>query len=345
MPVVGADELRECMEAIYEGVGVPPEEARLVARHQLENSLAGHDSHGALRTPAYVRLIQEGRIVPGARWEILNDYPATLLVDGHWGLGFVVTEAAMELALEKARTVGVAALSIRRQGHVGRLGAYTAQAAEAGMAALMMADSGRAPKAVVPFGGTDARLGTNPISIGLPADVPGNVVVDFATSAVAGGKIRFAHGSGNAVPKGWIVDRDGNPSTDPAAFLNGGTLMPLGGDQGHKGYALSFAVESLAAVLSGIGFGSDPDGFPNDGILLVLLNIAMFRSLEGFREEMREFVEYVKASPPAPGVETVLYPGELEQRRREERLRDGIAVPEKIWSELQSLRRQFVASP
>jgi LDH2 family malate/lactate/ureidoglycolate dehydrogenase len=328
------------MQEIYVGAGVPEDEASTMAAHQLEATLTGHDSHGAVRTPGYVQLIHEKRIVPGASMEVLEDHPGSLLVDGHWGLGFVQTERALELALEKARTVGVCGLSIRRQGHVGRLGHYTGRAADAGMAAMMMADSGRGPKGVVPFGGTDARLGTNPISIALPADVPGNVVVDMATSAVAGGKIRLAHSAGQQVPSGWLVDRDGRPTTDPRTYLEGGALMPLGGDQGHKGYGLSFAIESLAAVLSGIGYGSDPVGFPNDGVLIVLLNISMFRSLEGFRAEMGEFASYVKASPPAPGFTEVLYPGELEQRRKAERLKAGIDVPEKLWNELQSLREQ-----
>lgn len=340
MPTLSPEDLLSCMYDVYTGVGVPADEAETMSAHQLEATLTGHDSHGAVRTPTYVRLIEEGRIVPGAPMDVLEEHPASLLVDGNWGLGFVVTEKALELALEKARTVGVAALSIRRQGHVGRLGHYTGIAAQAGMAALMMADSGRGPKGVVPFGGTDARLGTNPISIALPADVPGNVVVDMATSAVAGGKIRFAHGAGKQVPAGWLVDRHGKPTTDPAAYLEGGALMPLGGDQGHKGYGLSFAVESLAAVLSGIGYGSDPVGFPNDGVLIILLNISMFRPLDGFRAEMAEFAEYVKASPPAPGFTEVLYPGEIEQRNRAERLRTGIEVPEKIWRQLEDLRRR-----
>ncbi|MDD9207556.1 Ldh family oxidoreductase, partial [Georgenia sp. 10Sc9-8] len=162
MPVVAVPDLSRLMHEIYTGAGVPADEAEIMTAHQIEASLAGHDSHGAVRTPTYVRLMEEGRIVPGATMEVLQDHPASLLVDGHWGLGFVQTERALELALEKARNVGVAALSIRRQGHVGRLGHYTGRAADAGMAAMMMADSGRGPKGVVPFGGTDARLGTNP---------------------------------------------------------------------------------------------------------------------------------------------------------------------------------------
>lgn len=340
MPTVEPAELRRCIEDIYAVAGVPAEEAKIVAGHQIEASLMGHDSHGPVRTPSYVHLIEEGRIVPGASLEVLEDNPGSLLVDGHWGLGFVITERALDLALAKARTVGVAGLSVRRQGHVGRLGAYTQRAAGEGMVALMMADSGRGPKGVVPFGGSDRRLGTNPLSIALPADVPGNIVVDMATSAVAGGKVRYAQSSGAEVPRGWLVDKDGRPTTDPSDYFSGGALLPLGGDQAHKGYALSFAVESLAAVLSGIGFGADPDGFHNDGILIVLLNVAMFRSLEGFRDEMRQFVEYIKASPPAPGHEEVLYPGELEQQRRAQRLVDGIPVPEKVWDQLQTLRER-----
>ena len=329
------------MERIYVGAGVPADEAAIVARHQLEATLMGHDSHGAVRTPTYVRLIEEGRVVPGAPWEVLDEHPGSLLVDGHWGLGYVVTEKALARGLEKARGMGVVAVSVRRQGHIGRLGAYTARAADEGMIALLMADSGRGPKGVVPFGGSDARLGTNPISIAIPADVPGNVVVDMATSAVAGGKIRFAAGAGKEIPVGWLLNADGNPTTDPNLYVGGsGALLPLGGDQGHKGYALSFAVESLAAVLSGIGFGADPEGFPNDGILLLLINVGVFRSLDGFRAEMREFVSYVKASPPAPGFDEVLYPGELEQRRMDER-RDGVDVPDGIWERLQQLEARL----
>ncbi len=337
MPDIHANRLTELLQRIYVARGVPEAAATTMTRHQVLANLCGHDSHGVLRTDDYARWIGEGRIVPTASFEIVEEHPASLVVDGHRGIGFVVTERALALAMEKARTVGVAALTVRHQSHIGRLGAYTQMAAEAGFAAILMADSGRAPKSVAPFGGSDRRLGTNPVSIALPADVPGNIVLDMATSAVAGGKVKVAVSKGIPLGNGWAIDRHGAPTTDPAAFLDGGSLLPLGGDQGHKGYGLSFVIESLAAVLAGIGYGSDAEAFPNDGIFLVLMNIAMFRPLDAFRAEMGEFARYVTASPPGPGSQGVLYPGEIEHRTAEQRLRDGVSVPQRVLDMLEAL--------
>lgn len=337
MPNVSAEQLRELLSTIYHRAGVSEEKTEAVVRNQVDANLCGHDSHGALRTPIYVTLIREGRVVPDAPFEVVSEHPASLVVDGHRGLGFVVTERAQDLLLDKARKVGVAAMSVRNQSHIGRLGAYTERATEHGMAALLVADSGRGPKSVAPFGGSDRRLGTNPISIALPASLDGPVVLDMATSAVAGGKVKVARSRGLPMGKGWAIDAAGQPTTDPEAFYDGGALLPLGGDQAHKGYGLSFVVESLAAVLSGIGYGADAEGFPNDGILMVLLNVEMFRPLDGFRHEMAAFARYVKESPAAPGVDEVLYPGEFETSMRKRRTVDGIDLPDKVWADLQDL--------
>jgi LDH2 family malate/lactate/ureidoglycolate dehydrogenase len=335
--IVTAHELTEILTRIYLDHGVSEEDTATVVRYQVDSNLCGHDSHGVLRTPIYTKLIREGRVVPDAPFEVVEDHPASMVVDGHRNLGFVVTERAQDLLFEKARSLGVAAMSIRNQSHVGRLGAYTERAAERGFAALMVADSGRGPKSVAPFGGTDRRLGTNPISVALPASLDGPILMDMATSAVAGGKIKVVRSKGEPMGKGWAIDKDGNATTDPEDFYGGGALLPLGADQGHKGYSLSFVVESLAAVLAGIGYGEDAEGFPNDGILMVLFNIAMFRPLRGFMDEMAEFARYVKASPPAPGFEEVLYPGEFEARHRAQRSAEGIEVPDRVWNDLQDL--------
>ena len=163
------------------GAGAPAVEAKIVASHSVEANLTGHDSHGIIQIPSYIDRIEKGHIVPGAPIDIISDTPTTTVVDGNWGFGYVVTEDVMRRTIEKARTQNVAAATVYRQGHVGRVADYPLMAAEEGMIGLMTADSGRAPKAVAPFGGREARLGTNPISIAVPSDLDGPLYFDLST--------------------------------------------------------------------------------------------------------------------------------------------------------------------
>lgn len=341
MPSFTASHLDGLLRRIYEASGVPAESAAIVARHQVEANLVGHDSHGVMRTPAYVALIEKGDVIPDAAFEILQETASSAVIDAHWGLGFVATERAVDLACDKASVQGVAAMTVRRQGHIGRLGSYTARAAERGMIALLTADSGRAPKAVAPFGGREARLGTNPISIALPTADHGPVVLDMATSTVAGGKVKVAASRGDQLPPGWIVDKDGNASTDPADYLEGGALLPLGADQGHKGYGLSFIVEVLSGLLTGIGFGVYPDGMHNDGVFMSVFAIERFRPLDEFTAEVSEFIDYLKETPKATGFDEIYYPGELEARSAERHGRDGISIDDRAWEQLTVLAERL----
>jgi uncharacterized oxidoreductase len=277
--------------------------------------------------------------VPGAPIEVLAETPTTARVDGHWGFGQVVSTRAMELAIRKARERRVAVVTVFRQSHVGRLGDYPLMAARAGLVGIMMCDSGRAPKQVAPFGGREARLGTNPLAIAFPSDLEAPVLVDMATSAVAGGKIAVARARRSPIPTGWILDREGRPTTDPAALGEGGVMLPLGGPEGHKGYVLSFAVETLAAILPGLGFGVDPAGRHNDGAFLLAFDPGAFLPTDRFRAEVAAFARYLKATPPAEGFAEVLYPGELEHRTALARRRDGIPVEDATWERLGALAR------
>ena len=336
MPLVPASDLQALLTAIYEQHGSPPDEAAEVAAHQVRSHLVGHESHGALRTEGYLDQIKKGQIIPGAPTDILVDTPGVTVMDGNWNFGFVVARRAMRIAVDKANAFGSSSVIVRRQGHIGRLGEYTAEAASNGCIAILTADSGNGPKVAVPFGGTEPRLGSNPISIAAPSS-RGPVVLDMATTAVAGGKLRVAIAEGKPVPLGWILDKHGQPTTNPSDLFDGGSMLPLGGDQAHKGYGLSFMIEILSGILTGIGYGSDGSGFHNDGTFLAAFSVSHFRPLQEFEAEVDGFIDWVKGSGVAEGFDEILYPGELEQRLEQGRLKAGIVVDEATWRRLREL--------
>lgn len=332
MPNVEPEALQRAIAAVFRAVGAAADHAETIARHMVGANLAGHDSHGLQLLPTYVGRVQQGDIVPDAPYEVLDETPTSARVDGHWGFGQVVSERAMALAMEKAQGANVAAVTVVRQAHVGRVADYPLLAARSGLIGIMFCDSGRTAKQVVPFGGRESRLGTNPLCIALPSDLEAPIFIDMATSAAAANKMAVYRSRGQQLPPGWIVDRDGNPSTDPDDFATGGALLPLGGGQGHKGYGLGFMVEVFTGLLTGLGFGVDPSGRHNDGSLMLVLNPSAFRPAEAFRAEVAAFARYVKETPPAPGFSEVFYPGELEWRSEQERRRHGIPMEESTWS-------------
>ena len=341
MPRVPASDLHRIGKALLVAAGSQAEEAEIVMRHCVDANLAGHDSHGIIQIPTYIDRIRVGHIVPGAPWSIVQESPTTTVIDGHWGFGYTVTERAMELTIQKAKTSNVAAATVFRQGHIGRLASYTLMAARADMIGLITADSGRSTKQVAPFGGREARLGTNPLSIAIPSDLEGPLFLDMATSAVAAGKISLAVSRGEPIPLGWLVDSSGRATTDPAQLRLGGALLPLGGTEGYKGSGLSAVVEILCGLLTGLGFGIDPSFRHNDGCFLAVFNVAAFRPVADFKREVAEFAQYLKATLPAEGYSAVLYPGEIEHLREHERRQHGVDVEDATWRKLVSLAADY----
>ena len=338
MPVIQADRLQSIAAQLLMAAGASEEEASIVSRHSIGANLAGHDSHGVILIPTYIDRIKRGHIVPGAPFEVVQETANSTVVDGNWGFGYVVSERVMMMTIEKARNGAVAAATIFRQSHIGRVADYPLMAAEAGMIGLMTADSGRSAKTVAPFGGKEARLGTNPICIAMPSDLEAPMFIDMATSAVAAGKLNVARARGYSIPEGWILDKEGNPTTDPAA---GGVALPLGGSEGHKGYGLSAMVEILSGILPGLGFGHDPSGRHNDGCFLAVFNVEAFRPLADFKREVKEFAEYLTSTPPQTGFERVYYPGELEYLSTQRLSREGIAIEDATWGRLGDLAREY----
>jgi uncharacterized oxidoreductase len=350
MPKFSFDYLRRVAYSIYKAAGVPEEEARIVANHQVRADLVGHPSHGVILLPVYMERIEKGHIVPGANFEVVKETPTTARINGNWGFGFVVTEKAMRMAIEKAKTQNVAAVTVFYQSHIGRIGEYAQMAAKEGMIGLITADSGAGGKRVVPFGGKEKRLGTNPISIAFPSNLEAPFFMDMATSTVASGKINVARARKEKVPPGWIIDKEGDPTVDPNDYYDGGALLPVGADRGHKGYCLSSVVEIFSGVLTGMGFGIDGKDWEarhglehrhNDGCFIAVFKVEAFRPLEEFKSEVTDFAKFLKSSTPAKGFEEVLYTGETEWLNEQRQLKEGIFIDEETWGKITGLAKEY----
>lgn len=341
MVTINSTILQGFAKDLMQAAGALESEAIIIARHLVAANLAGHDSHGVINISMYIDYMRKGHMIPGAQFEILEETATTTVIDGHWGYGFSTSERAMEISIEKARHNRVAAATIRKQGHIGRVADYPLMAAEAGFIGLMTADSGRAAKSVAPFGGRVPRLGTNPICIAMPSNLAGPFFLDISTAAAAGGKLSVAAARGDEVPEGWVIDDKGEPSRSPLAVKNGGALLPLGGTEGHKGYGLAAMVEIFSGILTGLGFGVEPSGRHNDGVFMAVFDVSAFRPLDAFKAEVTEFARYLQSTPTAEGTKQVYYPGEIEYLRSTENRRKGIEIPEKTYEELCNLAGQL----
>src|SRR6202142_33690 len=221
MPNITAERLTEIKIGLLIAAGASAAEAEIIARYNVGANLVGHDSHGIILIPQYIDRIKAVHIVPGAPWEIQQETATTTVIDGNWGFGYVVNDRAMRYTIEKAKKQNVAVATVRRQSHIGRLASYPLLASAEGMIAMITADSGRSSKALAPYGGAKARLGTNPICFAIPSNLDGPLFFDMATSAAAAGKINVATARGEQVPAGWLIDADGKPSTDPRVLGSG----------------------------------------------------------------------------------------------------------------------------
>jgi uncharacterized oxidoreductase len=311
--------------ALFTGAGASPDDARITVESLIESSLAGHDSHGVIRIPEYLGFLAQGIIRPNAAITVERTGRGTAIVDCGHGFGPAGARRAVDEAIHIAREERTACVITRRCNHVGRLGAWVHQAADAGMIALATCNSPVYGHHVLPWGGRDARLATNPIAYAVPSS-GAPIVADFSTSVAPEGKIRFYRNEGKPVPDGWILDSDGNPTNDPNRFYGPpkGGILPLGGSAGHKGYALSLLVEILGSALA--GYGPQDPAFVGNGNCFLVIDPAAFCPPDVFRRHIDETIAYMKSSRPAPGVEEVLVPGELEFRTRQRRLKDGIPV-------------------
>ncbi|MCC7106503.1 MAG: Ldh family oxidoreductase [Chloroflexi bacterium] len=337
------EELVQVGTDIFRASGTPERTAAFVARSLVDANLAGHDSHGAMRIVQYVQNIRADLYQPTAVPKILRETATTALVDGAWGFGQETAHFSMELAIRKARESHLAAVSAIRSNHIGRLGEWAEQAASEGMIGLATVCLLGHGIGVAPFGGAARSLANNPIAIAFPsAGDPPPVLLDFATSASAEGKVRVARDKGAQLPPGFILDKEGRPTTNPNDFYAGGMLLPFGG---HKGYALSVVVELLSTALGAADLATDHAGRASGSFYLCIDprgNVAF----EDYAASLERSVERIVDVPPAPGVEHVVLPGEPEVRSRAERRVHGIGLPEATWAAIVEIANDLgVAAP
>jgi uncharacterized oxidoreductase len=287
-----------------------------------------------LRLITYAQWVKEGLIRPTAEPCVARCEGATAQIDGRWGWGPVGARLATETAIKLAETFGVGAVTLDHCAHIGRIGEYVEMMAAAGMAGIALCNHG---PSVAPYGGRSRMLGTNPFAFAAPCagDRP-PVVVDFATSGVAEGKLRKARARHETVAPGLIVDGAGQPAQDPEAFYAGGALLPFGG---HKGYGIGLMVEILGGILSGAAPGMLPAFAGANGSLFLALKIGAFVPPDVYAAQMGGLTEAITTSAPAAGWTEVLLPGDPERANYRRRRVEGVAVPDITWAELQELQR------
>lgn len=335
-----AAELESFARAVLTAMGADREVGQEVARHLVRANLSGHDSHGVLRLSRYVRQMDAGSLVPSARPELVHERGPIAVFDVRRSFGHYATAKALEWAMGRARTGGLAAAALREPTHIGRLGEYTERAAAAGLVGVVTyGTAGEGVGIVLPHGGAAPALSTNPWSIGVPGADGGGVVFDAATTVVAEGKVQVAKDAGRQLPAGSIVAADRSPSRDPEAFYSGGALLPLGGEvAGHKGYGLAL----MSALLGGLAMAASPaSAAPASGVLVLVIDPAWFGDGDAYASLVADTVRSVKRTPPARGVGEVLVAGEPEQRSRERRDREGIELAPGTWEGLRAVGGRF----
>jgi uncharacterized oxidoreductase len=336
MPTLTADTLTTFTEALFQAAHVPTDEAQRVALSLVDANLCGHDSHGVIRIVQYLKAIQEGLLQPGAAFTVVKEAPAVLVADGNWGLGQVQAHRLLERLVPKARQIGLAAGTLKQCGHIGRLGEYAETAGKQGLAFLATVNNHGLARPVAPPGGTESRIGTNPLCIGAPTGGD-PVVLDIGTSVCAEGKVRVVYNKGGRVPEGWLLDAQGQPTTDPSVLYHEprGTILPLGGAQAYKGFGIALLLDMFAGGLSG-GPCSRP-GMPlrvANAVFFLVIDVDLFAGAEHFLREVNDLAASVRSCPRAAGVQEILLPGDPERKEKVRRQAAGITLDDGTWGQL-----------
>jgi uncharacterized oxidoreductase len=348
MVTIGADKLRDLVRDIFIRAGCSGAEGERLARSLVSANLTGHDSHGVVRVPRYLEWKAEGTFVPDQKVKVLRETPVLAVVDGQYGFGQTVAPQAVEIGIVKCKAMGLSAIALRNAGHVGRVGEWAEMAAEAGLVSVHFVNAASS-LLVAPFGGIERRMSTAPFAIGIPRPGDEPLILDFATSIVAEGKVLVASQGGKKLPEDALVGPDRTMSGDPRQLY--GDYEPMGprdyrAGKGalrafgeHKGSGLAFMVEVLGGALTGTGAAREGRRWAN-GMLSFYVDPKHLDPDDFFPVDVSHYVAFFKSSQPIEAGGEVLVPGEPEIRARKKRLAEGIPLPDETWASLVAAARE-----
>jgi LDH2 family malate/lactate/ureidoglycolate dehydrogenase len=323
---------------VFKKLQFAEEYARAVTEAMLEGHLRGAHNQGMGRLPIYVKRIELGLINAKPEHKVVKDSGAVAILDGDHGMGHYAAVKAMGMAIERAEKYGIGTVGVLNSTHFGVAAYYSRIASESGKIGLVFTNS---TSLMAAPGGAERLIGNNPVSIGVPRKEKAPVLLDMACSNASYSTIQRAVQEGEQIPSGWGTDKRGVETNDPAAVLDMGMLIPAGG---HKGYGLAVMIDILTGVLTGSAFGKDVghlyqdlEGKQRTGHLLTAIDIDHFMDRKTFSERLETYIDMIKLSPKAPGVEEIFLPGEGADRRRRDNLENGIALPAGIVKQLGEL--------
>ena len=322
--IISIDKIKNLSNVIFQKVGLNETDAKIITDVLTETEMRGVFTHGFIRLSRYVDCILSKGIHTDGNYSIINDTPSWALIDGNQNLGIVISYKAMNLTIEKAKQTGVGIVNVRNSHHFGAAGYYASMCSNKNMIGFAMSNG---DVLIAATGSKTRTIGNNPFAYSYPAGKYGKIVYDIAMSHTSDQKVIKSAKEGTPIPAGWIIDKDGNPTTDAKKYEEGGTLLPFGG---YKGYGMAMMVETLAAVTSGAAITKDvhawntnPDKGGNTGHLFIAMDLSKIGSTEEFSFKTEKMIDEIKSAPKAQGVETIYFPGEIENNKLNNCLKNG----------------------
>lgn len=345
MRVMTADQFRAIAVRLYKAAGASEEDAHYITEGILTATLRGHESHGIGNMSRYVRELVNGSMNKDAHISIVKESPATIVIDGDWAPGQHIASLATDKVIEKARQTGIAAATIRNSCHVGTMFDYCNRIAQNDMIGMMFTNAGASSP---PWGGVERMFGTNPLGYGVPAKEEYPIVADIATSSTTHGTLREMTVSGKPLPPNWLLDDEGEPTTDRSKFSQGGgevhgSMANMANN--HKGYAIQLGTEMLSGIFAGLTSGNETSkvrpGIIYNPSLIIAINVSFFQDVEAFKQKVDERIREIRNSKRKAGVDAIYLPGEQGFRTAEKRLREGIPLHDEYWKQIEELGTQL----